>query len=98
MFDLGGTAQWRTRSTWIQTCPKSIPGRGIKIFMFSNMSCAESLECRSHLLANRGRKLRFSSAGFRERMTRKYKIVDFCKKIYFNLNYMLNKLNKYKQI
>ncbi len=24
MFDLGGTAQWRTRSTWIQTCPKSI--------------------------------------------------------------------------
>ena len=25
---VGGIAQWRTSSTWMQRCPRSIPGRG----------------------------------------------------------------------
>ena len=28
-------AQWRTRSTWMLRCPRSIPGRDKKIFIFS---------------------------------------------------------------
>ena len=31
---VGGIAQWKTRSTWMLRCPRSIPGRGKKNIHF----------------------------------------------------------------